>query len=152
MFWKKIFKIGIKKILSIILLTLFAINIAYAGGTYEVMEVLKIIDGDTIDVRLDLGFDIYHDIRVRFNGINTPESRTKDLREKELGLKAKAFTVDFLSGAKKIILIIDKKEKFGRYLGKIYNEKGECLNDKLIGAGLARVYHGEKRGPWFPIE
>ena len=138
-----------KMILTVVAVTLFNINVAFGIVQCEVKEVLKIVDGDTIDVMIDIGFETYRKIRVRFNGINTPESRTRDLREKELGLKAKAFTTDFLSRAKKITLKIDKKEKFGRYLGKIYNERGECLNDALLGAGLARIYHGEKRGPWF---
>jgi micrococcal nuclease len=59
--------------------------------------VLNVVDGDTIDLMIDLGFSIHHKIRVRLYGVNTPESRTKDLAEKELGLKAKSFTKDWLT-------------------------------------------------------
>ena len=55
--------------------------------------VKKVIDGDTIELMVDLGFNIHHKMRVRLYGVNTPESRTKDLAEKELGLKAKKFTI-----------------------------------------------------------
>ena len=59
-------------------------------------RVLKVIDGDTLDVMIDLGFNIHHKARVRLYGVNTPESRTKDLAEKELGMKAKSFTCKIL--------------------------------------------------------
>ena len=62
--------------------------------------VLNVIDGDTIDLMIDLGFSIHHKIRVRLYGVNTPESRTKDLAEKAMGLKAKSFTKDWLTNHK----------------------------------------------------
>ncbi len=115
--------------------------------------VLEVIDGDTIDLMVDLGFSVYHKIRVRLNGINTPESRTKDLREKELGLKAKAFTKDWTTRHKDVLVhtSVDKKEKFGRILAKVYSDENKtaCLNEDLIEAGYARAYNGEARGGWF---
>jgi hypothetical protein len=59
-------------------------------------KVLRVVDGDTVDLMVDLGFSVHHKIRVRLYGINTPESRTKDLAEKAMGLKAKEFTKDWL--------------------------------------------------------
>jgi len=118
---------------------------------YEVMELLKIVDGDTVDVRLDLGFQIYHDIRVRMNGINTPESRTTDLKEKYLGYQAKDLTKQFLESSEVIILKIDGFGKYGRALGDFSNEKGERLNQQLIDAGLALEYHGEGRSTWWEM-
>lgn len=139
-----------KKIFMGIVLSFILRTFAWAGEkTYDIINVYKIIDGDTIDVMIDLGFDIFYKGRVRFNGINTPESRTSDPREKELGLKAKEYTEQFIVNSKSLTLAFEKREKFGRLLGKIYNEKNECLNDKLIEAGLAREYHGERRGGWF---
>ncbi len=83
--------------------------------------VIDVIDGDTVDLMIDLGFNIHHKIRVRLYGVNTPESRTKDLAEKALGLKAKAFTRDWLTNHKWVFVntIPDKNDKYGRILAKI---------------------------------
>jgi len=112
-------------------------------------DVLKIVDGDTLDLMVDVGFDIHHKIRVRLYGVNTPESRTSDLEEKKLGLKAKDFTLDWVKESETIFIqtIKDKTEKYGRILARIYsNEKMEkCLNDDLISSGNAVEYFGGKR-------
>jgi micrococcal nuclease len=110
-------------------------------------KLLRTVDGDTVDLMIDLGFDIWHKIRVRLNGINTPESRTRDLREKEIGLRAKEFTKNFLE-AEQITVITEKTGKFGRYLARL-EVNGKDLAQELINNGLAREYHGEKRGSWF---
>lgn len=112
-------------------------------------RVTHIVDGDTIDVELDLGFDIIYKSRVRFLGINAPESRTRDLEEKALGLAAKDFVGRWLleeAGMNPIIeTSLDKKGKFGRVLGRIVNDQGVCLNDVMIKEGHATEYHGGKR-------
>lgn len=84
--------------------------------------LLKVIDGDTIELMIDLGFNIHHKIRVRLYGVNTPESRTKDLAEKEMGLKAKSFTQDWLTNHKWVFVntIPDKNDKYGRILARIF--------------------------------
>ena len=110
-------------------------------------KLIKTVDGDTVDLMVDLGFDMWHKIRVRLAGINTPESRTKDLREKELGLEAKTFTENFLKG-KEIIVHTNKQGKFGRFLANL-TVNGQDLSQALIEANLAREYHGEKREAWF---
>jgi micrococcal nuclease len=144
----------VRKLLLLLLATIFSV-ILFASPvlgedkTYAVDKVIDIVDGDTFDVQLDLGFNIFYQARVRLNGINTPESRTKDIREKELGLIAKSFSAVWLESATSLTLIVEKREKFGRELGKILNEKNESLGDELIKAGLAREYHGEKRNGWF---
>tara|TARA_B100000902_G_scaffold399402_1_gene470071 strand:- start:2026 stop:2382 length:357 start_codon:yes stop_codon:yes gene_type:complete len=111
--------------------------------------VTRVVDGDTIDVVIDLGFDISYSARVRFVGINTPESRTRDLEEKERGLAAKDFVANWLlheAGMEPIIETkLDKKGKFGRVLGIIKNSEGVSLNDVLIEEGHATVYDGGKR-------
>ena len=119
---------------------------------YRVKEVLRVIDGDTIDLRLDLGFNILHNVRVRLSGINTPESRTKDLKEKRLGLKAKKVVQAYCDAAEELLLDTEKAGKFGRYLGMITNQEGEWLHELLLDSGLAREYHGGKRGKWFEDE
>ena len=71
---------------------------------YKVKEVVKVVDGDTIDVVIDLGFDLFKKERVRLAGIDTPESRTRDLEEKKLGLEAKKYLEIHLQGANEIII------------------------------------------------
>ena len=116
-------------------------------------KVVNVIDGDTLDLLIDLGFNVHHSIRVRLDGVNTPESRTKDLREKELGLKSKAFTYDWTTRHPMVFVqtVKDRKEKFGRILARIYSDENKtaCLNDDLIDSGNARAYSGEKRNGWF---
>lgn len=110
-------------------------------------KVLKISDGDTCDVLVDLGFNVFHKCKLRLDGINTPESRTKNLREKKLGLEAKAFTQRFLKDMHCQIRV-RKKGKFGRWLAEVF-VNNRSLNKALLNAGLAKVYHGEKRKGWF---
>jgi micrococcal nuclease len=108
-------------------------------------EVKKVVDGDTFDIVIDLGFDTLKKGRVRLYGVNTPESRTSNVEEKKMGLAAKEFTDQWLTKANhkvKIETIIDKNEKYGRVLAKVWNEAGNCLNDDIIASGLARAYFG----------
>ena len=117
---------------------------------------LKVIDGDTIDLMIDLGFNIHHKIRVRLYGVNTPESRTKDAAEKELGLKAKSFRTDWLDGHQWVYVntIPDKNDKYGRILARIFSSdqvndpKTACLNTDIIQAGYAREYFGIGDKTW----
>ena len=114
---------------------------------------LKVVDGDTIDAEIDLGFDIKVKKRVRFMGINAPESRTRDLEEKARGLAAKDRVKQLLEGCKNIQLHSHGIGKFGRCLGEIFldtidgQEKLtlESLNELLIREGHAIEYHGGKR-------
>jgi len=118
--------------------------------------VLRVIDGDTIDLAIDLGFNIHHKIRVRLYGVNTPESRTKDLAEKEMGLKAKKFTEDWLTTHKWVYIntIPDKNDKYGRILARIYSSEEvsavttACLNKDIIQSGYAREYFGAGDKTW----
>jgi micrococcal nuclease len=112
---------------------------------YYNAQVKKIIDGDTFDIVIDLGFDTLRKARVRLYGVNTPESRTSNIEEKKMGLAAKEFTDQWLSSANhnvKIETIIDKNEKYGRVLARVWNEAGECLNEAIVKSGLAREYFG----------
>ena len=120
--------------------------------TYKISP-LKVIDGDTIDAEIDLGFDIKVKKRIRFMGINAPESRTKDLEEKARGLAAKDRVKQLLEGCENIQLKSHGVGKFGRCLGEIMldvidgQEKLtlESLNELLIKEGHAQEYHGGKR-------
>ena len=120
--------------------------------TYKISP-LKVVDGDTIDAEIDLGFDIKVKKRIRFMGINAPESRTKDLEEKARGLAAKDRVKQLLDGCDNIQLKSHGIGKFGRCLGEIMidmvdgQEKLtlESLNKILINEGHATEYHGGKR-------
>ena len=84
-------------------------------------KCLRVVDGDTLDAQVDLGFDTFKKIRIRLVGINTPESRTRDLEEKERGLAAKARVKELLSENKnKFVLHSQGVGKFGRCLGEIF--------------------------------
>jgi len=111
---------------------------------YYVRKVENIVDGDTIDVLIDLGFDILFQSRVRLAGIDTPESRTKDLKEKALGLESKEYLKKYLKDAKSVIIKtekMDSSEKYGRILGWVYvNGDTESLNDKMINDDYAWGY------------
>jgi micrococcal nuclease len=118
--------------------------------------VLGVVDGDTIDLMIDLGFNIHHKIRVRLYGVNTPESRTSNKEEKALGLKAKDFTKDWLTSHKWVYVntIPDKNDKYGRILAKIYSSENlsdpstACLNKDIVESGLAREYYGVGDKTW----
>ena len=112
--------------------------------TYEA-KVMRVVDGDTIDALIDLGFDIHKKVRIRMVGINTPESRTRDLEEKKLGLAAKARLKEILKENKnKFILESQGVGKYGRCLGIIMiNDKS--VNQQLITEGHAVEYFGGKR-------
>jgi micrococcal nuclease len=113
---------------------------------YYVKQVTKIVDGDTIDVIIDLGFDIHFASRVRLAGIDTPESRTKDLAEKAFGLESKAYLASILKGAENIVIRTEKinsTEKFGRVLGWLYIDGNlDSVNSELIEKGYAWKYTG----------
>jgi micrococcal nuclease len=116
---------------------------------YYVRKVENVVDGDTIDVLIDLGFDILFASRVRLAGIDTPESRTKDLAEKALGLESKEYLKKALKDAKSVVIKTEKMnstEKFGRILGWIYvNGDTVSLNDMMINDGYAWGYMGDAK-------
>lgn len=116
---------------------------------YYVRKVENVVDGDTIDVLIDLGFDILFQSRVRLAGIDTPESRTKDLKEKALGLESKEYLKKHLKDAKSVVIKTEKinsSEKYGRILGWVYiNGDTESLNDKMINDGYAWGYMGDTK-------
>lgn len=113
---------------------------------YHVSKILEVIDGDTIDVFIDLGFDIHLQKRVRLDGIDTPESRTTDLHEKKFGLESKEWLKHKLDGATKIVIktkMPDSSEKYGRVLGTVWiGEETESVNDQLLKGGYAWAYDG----------
>jgi micrococcal nuclease len=116
---------------------------------YRIKKVLKVVDGDTIDVDIDLGFNISYTQRVRLAGIDTPESRTKDAREKALGLEVKDKLKKAIDAAKTVVVkteLPDSSEKYGRILGWVYLDGDTIsLNEQLIEQGYAWGYMGETK-------
>ena len=110
---------------------------------YAIKEIVKVIDGDTIDIIIDLGFSLSKKERVRLAGIDTPESRTRDLEEKKFGLEAKAFLErrlkdGFGSGLK---VKTEKDGKYGRMLGWVICGKTN-INEEMVYRGYAWEYDG----------
>jgi micrococcal nuclease len=116
---------------------------------YRVKKVTGVVDGDTIDVELDLGFNISYSQRVRLAGIDTPESRTKDKVEKALGLEVKQRLKDTLSKAQIIVIrteLPDSSEKYGRILGWLFLDGAEMsVNESLVADGYAWGYLGDTK-------
>ncbi len=117
---------------------------------FRVVEINRVVDGDTIDVTIDLGFDLYKTERVRVAGVDTPEKRTRDLEEKALGLDATYWMKENLEGAvagdDDLIIrteLVGGMGKYGRLLGWLYIGDAEVsLNEKMIEQGYAWAYDG----------
>jgi micrococcal nuclease len=116
---------------------------------YRVKKLIAVVDGDTIDVDIDLGFNVSYSQRVRLAGIDTPESRTKDKFEKSLGLESKEFLKNKLKDAEGIVIKTEKpdsSEKYGRILGWLYVDGDTVsVNDHMIEQGYAWPYMGETK-------
>ena len=117
---------------------------------FRVIEINKVLDGDTIDVTIDLGFDLYKKERVRIAGVDTPEKRTRNLEEKALGLDATEWLKDKLEGAingDDDLIIRTELDggvgKYGRLLGWCYiGDSVVSLNEQMIDQGYAWPYDG----------
>ncbi len=118
--------------------------------TYK-CEILRVIDGDTVDVDIDLGFGIWiRNERIRMMGIDTPESRTRDLEEKKYGLAAKDRITKLLANATCLLTFKDKAGKFGRVLGDFKCYEGEVYKEStiteiMIREGHGVAYHGQSK-------
>ena len=116
-------------------------------------KVTRVVDGDTVDVDIDLGFGVWmHKERIRLYGIDTPESRTRDLEEKKYGLLAKQQIESFMprGSMQTLVTVKDKAGKFGRILGKflIYDKKTDrqmTINDWMVREHHAVAYHGQSK-------
>ena len=117
---------------------------------FRVTKIVKVLDGDTIDVLIDLGFDLYKKERVRIAGVDTPEKRTRDLEEKELGIHATNWMKDKLTetikGDEELTIRTELKGgvgKYGRLLGWLYvGDATVSLNEQMITEGYAWAYDG----------
>ena len=110
--------------------------------TYKA-KLLRVVDGDTVDAMIDLGFDVWRKVRIRFYGLDAWESRTRDLEEKKKGLEAKARVADLLTEGE-FILKSHGVGKYGRCLGELFIDE-KNINNILINEGHAKKYYGGTR-------
>ena len=112
------------------------------------IKVRRVVDGDTVDVDIDLGFGVWlYNERIRLSGIDAYESRTRDLEEKAKGLAAKEYVENFCE-TEMVLKCTGFKGKFGRILGELWRTTSfadKSLNEYLVEKGHANVYHGGKR-------
>jgi endonuclease YncB( thermonuclease family) len=126
---------------------------------FRVVEINRVVDGDTIDVTIDLGFDLYKKERVRVAGVDTPEKRTRDLEEKALGIDATNWLKEKLEGAvagdDDLVIrteLVGGVGKYGRLLGWLYVGDGDMsLNEQMIAEGYAWSYDGGTKQKNFEV-
>ena len=109
-------------------------------------KIVRVVDGDTVDVDIDLGFDTWRcGERIRLYGVDTPECRTRNAEEKAAGFLAKEFVEDSLHVGQTYKLTTKDKGKFGRYLGVIMLTNKTSINAALVTENLAVPYHGQSK-------
>jgi micrococcal nuclease len=126
---------------------------------FRVVEINRVVDGDTIDVTIDLGFDLYKKERVRIAGVDTPEKRTRNLEEKALGIDATNWLKEKLEGAvagdDDLVIrteLVGGVGKYGRLLGWLYVGDGDMsLNEQMIAEGYAWSYDGGTKQKNFEV-
>ena len=110
---------------------------------YKIASVEKVVDGDTVGCTLDLGFGMFCKQRIRLHGIDTPETHSKNLKEKSMGKESKEFLESWLEKNKNNLVIKTfKDDKYGRLLGIISESAGEVINDRMVKLGYAWSYDG----------
>ena len=110
---------------------------------YKVKKINRVIDGDTVDLDIDLGFSITLKQRVRLKGIDAAETRTKDLEEKAEGVKARLWLEKELSREGEWIIETHKEDKYGRILGTLYCVGDPVtVNERMLNEGIAKSYQG----------
>ena len=105
-------------------------------------KLIRVIDGDTVDALIDLGLDVWVKKRIRLHGIDTPETRTRDLEEKKAGIAAKDRLSELMERCDyKFVLVSHGVGKYGRCLGELFIENSqESVNQMLINEGHAQIY------------
>ena len=113
--------------------------------TYKIKEITKVVDGDTLDAIIDLGFGITKKERIRIAAIDAPETRTRNLHEKKLGFEAKAWLKKHVEYCDNVIIKTEKEGKYGRILGWLYTDEFSIsLNEVMVEKGYAWTYSGKK--------
>ena len=108
---------------------------------YKIKKITRVVDGDTIDVDIDLGFGITISHRIRLKGINAPETKTLDLEEKNKGIQARLWLEKELSKSGEWIIETTKEDKYGRILGTLYLiGDSVTLNEKMLNEGIVKPF------------
>lgn len=118
---------------------------------YKIKEVIRIIDGDTIEILIDIGFNIFHKEKVRLNRIDTPEIHSKNEFEKKLGKEAIDYLQAWIEKQNSLSIRTSKDDKYGRILGEIYGDSSKSINDLLIENGYAWEYYGDSKNKDFNL-
>lgn len=118
---------------------------------YTIKEILKVVDGDTVDILFDLGFNVFHKERARLTGVDTPESNSKNDQERILASEAKEFLAIWLINQNNLKIRTTKDDKYGRILGEIYGDNNICINKLLIEKGYAWEYNGDAKNKDFSL-
>ena len=110
---------------------------------YAVQKIEKVVDGDTLDITVDLGFSMFTKQRVRLNGIDTPETNSKDEIERKLALEAKDYAIKWFVNHPNLVIRTTKDDKYGRILGEFFaTGQTESLNAQMVRLGYAWAYDG----------
>jgi len=107
---------------------------------YNIKEIIKVVDGDTVDILIDLGFNVIYKERIRLANIDTPEVNSRNDQEKLLGNEAKEYLSVWLKNQNILKIKTTKDDKYGRILGEIYGDNDTCINQLLVEKGYAWVY------------
>ena len=115
--------------------------------TYYIHSIDRVVDGDTVDVTIDLGFGLLKKERIRLYGVDTPESRTTDKEEKKYGLEAADYLGELLHSTEEVVLETLEKDKYGRWLGKFYVDGTDLptVNEILVEEGYGWDYFESSR-------
>jgi micrococcal nuclease len=112
---------------------------------YNIVKVNKVIDGDTVDLVIDLGFNIFRNEKIRLNRVDTPETNSSNELEKKMGIESKIFVTEWLNNQSSLKVKTFKDDKYGRMLGEIIGNESTCLNDVLLNQGYAWLYLGDTK-------
>ena len=112
---------------------------------YKLNSILKVVDGDTVDASIDLGFYTTTIQRIRLAGVDTPETNSKDDLERKMGNEAKQFVTEWVSKQKQMTIKTTKDDKYGRMLGEIFGDDGQTINQLLLEKGYAWAYDGNTK-------
>ena len=112
---------------------------------YNIVKINKVIDGDTVDLVIDLGFNIFRNEKIRLNRVDTPETNSSNELEKKMGIESKIFVTEWLNNQSSLKVKTFKDDKYGRMLGEIIGNESTCLNDVLLNQGYAWLYLGDTK-------
>lgn len=112
---------------------------------YKIKEIIKVIDGDTLDIIIDVGFNILTRQKIRLDGIDTPELNSTDQLTRKMATEAKIFVENWIKNQKNLNIQTIKDDKYGRIVGRIFGDSKNCLNILLTEQGYAWIYGKDEK-------